>query len=57
MAKDPTVAIRDGLAEIAILDEIAARMTLEIFKSDPIVRRADGVERLFKLNQDRAAAQ
>ena len=40
MAKDPTVAIRDCLAEIAILDEIAARMMLELFKSDPIVRRA-----------------
>jgi len=40
MAKDPTVAIRDCLAEIAILDEIAARMTLELFKSDPITRRA-----------------
>ena len=40
MAKDPTVAIRDCLAEIAILDEIAARLKLELFKSDPIVRRA-----------------
>lgn len=40
MAKDPTVAIRDCLAEIAILDDIAAHMTLESFKRDPIVRRA-----------------
>jgi uncharacterized protein with HEPN domain len=40
MAKDPTVAIRDCLAEIAVLHEIAARMTLEAFKGDPIVRRA-----------------
>lgn len=40
MAKDPTVAIRDCLAEIAVVHEIAARMTLEAFKSDPIVRRA-----------------
>jgi uncharacterized protein with HEPN domain len=40
MAKDPTVAIRDCLAEIAVLHEIAGRMTLETFKSDPIVRRA-----------------
>ena len=40
MAKDPTVAIRDCLAEIAVLHAIAARMTLESFKSDPIARRA-----------------
>jgi uncharacterized protein with HEPN domain len=40
MAKDPTVAIRDCLTEIALLHAIAARMTLEAFKSDPIVRRA-----------------
>ena len=40
MAKDPTVAIRDCLAEISILHAIAARMTLDAFKSDPIVRRA-----------------
>jgi uncharacterized protein with HEPN domain len=40
MAKDPTVAIRDCLAEISILHAIAARMTLDEFKSDPIVRRA-----------------
>jgi uncharacterized protein with HEPN domain len=37
---DPTIAIRDCLAEIAILHDIAARMTLETFRSDPIVRRA-----------------
>jgi uncharacterized protein with HEPN domain len=40
MAKDPTVAIRDCLAEIAILHDIAARMTLATFRADPIVRRA-----------------
>ena len=38
MAKDPTVAVRDCLAEIAVLHEIAARVTLETFKNDPIVR-------------------
>jgi uncharacterized protein with HEPN domain len=40
MAKDPTIAVRDCLAEIAVLHDIAARMTLETFKNDPIVRRA-----------------
>jgi uncharacterized protein with HEPN domain len=40
MAKDPTIAIRDCLAEIEILQGIAARMTLAAFRSDPIVRRA-----------------
>jgi uncharacterized protein with HEPN domain len=40
MAKDPTVAIRDCLGEIAILHAIASSITLEGFKSDPIVRRA-----------------
>ena len=40
MSKDPTIAIRDCLAEIAILQEIAARMTLQTFRSDPIVCRA-----------------
>ena len=40
MPKDPTIAVRDGLAEIAILHEIAARMTLQSFRSDPIARRA-----------------
>jgi len=40
MAKDPTVAIKDCLAEIAILHGIAARMTLATFRNDLIVRRA-----------------
>jgi uncharacterized protein with HEPN domain len=40
MPKDPTIAIRDCLAEIAILHEIEGRMTLQAFRSDPIVRRA-----------------
>jgi uncharacterized protein with HEPN domain len=40
MPKDPTIAVRDCLAEIAILQEVAGRMTLQSFRSDPIVRRA-----------------
>ena len=40
MTKDPTVAIQDCLAEIEVLHEISTRMTLESFKTDPIVRRA-----------------
>jgi uncharacterized protein with HEPN domain len=40
MAKDPTIAVRDCLAEIAILREMAARMTLLAFRNDPIARRA-----------------
>lgn len=40
MAHDPIIAIRDVLAEIEILHGIAARMTLQSFKSDPIVRHA-----------------
>jgi len=40
MPRDPTIAIRDCLAEIAILEEIAARMTLPSFASDPVARRA-----------------
>jgi uncharacterized protein with HEPN domain len=40
MPKDPTIAVRDCLAEIAILHEIEGRMTLQAFRSDPIVRRA-----------------
>jgi hypothetical protein len=36
MRKDPTIAIRDCLTEIAILHDIAASMTLEDFRSDPI---------------------
>jgi uncharacterized protein with HEPN domain len=40
MAKDPVVAIGDCLAEIALLHDIAARMTLDSFRSDPIARRA-----------------
>jgi uncharacterized protein with HEPN domain len=40
MPKDPTIAIRDCLAEIAFLQEIPARMTLETFRRDPILRRA-----------------
>lgn len=40
MAKDPTVAIRDCLTEIAVLHDIAARTTLATFRSDPILRRA-----------------
>jgi uncharacterized protein with HEPN domain len=40
MPKDPTVTIRDCLEEIAVLHAIAASITFEEFKSDPIVRRA-----------------
>jgi uncharacterized protein with HEPN domain len=38
--KDPTIAVRDCLVEISFLHEIAARMTLQTFRNDPIVRRA-----------------
>jgi uncharacterized protein with HEPN domain len=38
--KDPTIAIRDCLAEIAVLHRIEARTTLHTFRNDPIVRRA-----------------
>jgi uncharacterized protein with HEPN domain len=37
---NPTVAIRDCLAEIEFLHAIAVRMTLDAFRSDPIARRA-----------------
>jgi hypothetical protein len=40
MPKDPTIAIRDCLAEIEILHGIADRMTLPSFRGDPIARRA-----------------
>jgi len=40
MPKDPIIAIRDCLTEIAILKEIAGRMTLQGFRDDPIARRA-----------------
>ncbi len=40
MTKDPTVAIRDCLAEIDILHQIAAGKTLVTFRNDPIARRA-----------------
>ena len=40
MPKDPTIAVRDCLAEIEILHQIAARTTLQSFRNDPIVRRA-----------------
>jgi uncharacterized protein with HEPN domain len=40
MPKEPTIAIRDCLAEIEVLQQIAARMTLVAFRNDPIVRRA-----------------
>ncbi len=40
IVKDPTVAIRDCLAEIEVVHAIAARITLDAFRSDPIARRA-----------------
>jgi Protein of unknown function DUF86 len=39
MSKDPRIAIRDRLAEIAGMLRIGARMTLQTYRSDPIVRR------------------
>jgi len=40
MTKDPTIAIRDCLAEIAVLHEITAQKTLPEFRSDAVARRA-----------------
>jgi uncharacterized protein with HEPN domain len=40
MTKNATIAIRDCLAEIAILHEIALRTTLAEFQDDQIARRA-----------------
>ena len=40
MPRDLTIAIRDCLAEIAVLHGIEARTTLHTFRNDPIVRRA-----------------
>jgi uncharacterized protein with HEPN domain len=40
MPKDPTIAIGDFLAEIAILHEIEASTNLQAFRTDPIVRCA-----------------
>jgi len=40
MPRDATIAIRDCLAEIAILQGMAARLTLQAFHNDPIARRA-----------------
>jgi len=40
MPRDPTIAIRDCLAEIGVLRDIAARMTIAGFRQDPIARRA-----------------
>jgi uncharacterized protein with HEPN domain len=40
MSRDPVIAIRDCLAEIAILHDISERMTLDGFRNDPIARRA-----------------
>jgi len=40
MPRDPTIAIRDCLAEIAVLRGIAARLTLPTFRDDPVARRA-----------------
>jgi uncharacterized protein with HEPN domain len=40
MTNDAAIAIRDCLAEIAVLEDLAARLTLETFKGDPISRRA-----------------
>jgi uncharacterized protein with HEPN domain len=40
MPRDPTIAVRDCLAEITILRDIAERTTLETFRNDPILRHA-----------------
>jgi len=40
MPRDPTIAINDCLAEISLLRELAARLTLSTFRTDPIARRA-----------------
>jgi len=40
MPTDPTIAILDCLAEIELLHQIEGRTTLQIFRNDPIVRRA-----------------
>jgi uncharacterized protein with HEPN domain len=40
MPKNPIIAIRDCLTEIAILQELAGRITLQGFRSDPVARRA-----------------
>ena len=40
MPRDPTIAIRDCLAEIAILRDIAGRTTLQAFRNDPVLRHA-----------------
>jgi uncharacterized protein with HEPN domain len=40
MTKDPTIAIRDCLSEIAVLHEIAAQKTLHEFRNDAVARRA-----------------
>jgi uncharacterized protein with HEPN domain len=40
MPRDPTIAIRDCLAEIAILHDIAEHTTLDAFRSNPILRHA-----------------
>jgi uncharacterized protein with HEPN domain len=40
MAKDPVIAVRDCLAEIEVLHDLALHNSLETFKDDPIVRRA-----------------
>lgn len=40
MPRDPTIAVRDCLAEIAILRDVAERATFEAFRKDPILRHA-----------------
>jgi uncharacterized protein with HEPN domain len=40
MPKDPTIAIRDCLAEIAVLHDIQARTSPRAFRTDQIARRA-----------------
>jgi len=40
MPRDPTIAIRDCLAEIAILRDIAEQTTPQAFRSDPVLHHA-----------------
>jgi uncharacterized protein with HEPN domain len=40
MPKDPTIAIRDCLAELELLERIGSTITLDIFRRYPIARRA-----------------
>ena len=40
MSRGPLIAVRDCLTEITVLHDIAARMTPDAFRDDPVARRA-----------------